>query len=150
MSEETKVFDWDDEVVNDGEESSFVTLEPGEYEFEVTKFERGSYTPSANAKTPACNQALMTLRITTDDGICNIVEKFPLASTMEWKIRAFFRSIGKCKHGEPYKMDWQGAIGCKGRAKITKTAGKKDDRYFNNVDKFVDPKAGTEEDDEWS
>ena len=32
MSEETKVFDWDDEVEFDGEERSFVTLEEGDYE----------------------------------------------------------------------------------------------------------------------
>lgn len=153
MSEEVLLFDWDDEVVNDGMDTNFVTLEPGTYDFEVTKFERGTYTPSANAKTPACNQALMTIKITTDDGICTITDKFPMASTMEWKISSFFRSIGLKKHGEPVKMDWNGAIGCKGRAKITKTKGNKEDRYFNNVETYLDPVAGTvstEGGDEWS
>ena len=65
MAEEVKVFDWDDEIQEDGEQKTFVTLEEGDYEFEVTKFERGHYTPSASAKTPACNQANMTLKIQT-------------------------------------------------------------------------------------
>lgn len=150
MSADVKLFDWDDEIVNDGEEVSFVTLEEGDYEFEVTKFERGTYTPSSTAKTPPCNQAIMTLKVGTDSGDCYLTEKFPLASTMEWKIAAFFRSVGLKKHGEPLKMCWQESIGCKGHAHVKKTAGSKDGVFFNNVDYFIDPKAGATEDNEWS
>ena len=149
MADEVKVFDWDDEIQEDGEQRDFVTLEEGDYEFEVTKFERGHYTPSATAKTPACNQANMTLKIHTDNGDCYITENFPLASTMEWKISAFFRSVGLKKHGEKLQMKWNDAIGLKGKAHITKTAGKKENTFFNNVGYFIDPVAKGE-DDEWS
>ena len=149
MAEEVMIFDWDDEIQDDGEQKVFVTLEEGDYDFEVTKFERGHYTPKANAKTPACNQANMTLKIHTDNGDCFITENFPLASTMEWKISAFFRSIGLKKHGEKLQMKWADAIGLKGRAHITKTAGKKENTFFNNVGYFIDPVAKGE-DDEWS
>jgi hypothetical protein len=149
MAEEVMIFDWDDEIQDDGEQKVFVTLEEGDYDFEVTKFERGHYTPKANAKTPACNQANMTLKIHTDNGDCFITENFPLASTMEWKISAFFRSIGLKKHGEKLQMKWTDAIGLKGRAHITKTAGKKENTFFNNVGYFIDPVAKGE-DDEWS
>lgn len=149
MSEEVKVLDWDDEIEYDGEDRSFVTLEEGDYEFEVTKFERGHYTPKAGAKTPACNQASMTLKVTTKEGDCFLTDNFPLASTMEWKISAFFRAVGLKKHGEKLKMQWKESLGLKGRAHITKTEGSKDGVYFNNVGYYIDPVAKGE-DDEWS
>ena len=149
MSEDVKVFDWDDEIEDDGAQLSFVTLEEGDYEFEVVKFERGHYTPKNNAKTPACNQAVVTLKIATDAGDCYIKENFPLASTMEWKISAFFRSVGLKKHGEKLKMKWTDAIGSKGMAHIKKSAGSKEGMFFNNVDYYIDPVAKGE-DDEWS
>lgn len=149
MDEKTKVFDWDDEIQDDGEGVSFVTLEEGDYDFEVTKFERSHYTPSDKAKTPACNQANMTIKISIDGGECFIVDKFPLASTMEWKISAFFRSVGLKKHGERLKMQWQESIGLKGKAHITKTEGSKEGMFFNNVGYYIDPVVGTEA-DEWS
>lgn len=152
---EVRVFDWDDEIENDGE-GSFVVLEEGDYDFEVVKFERGHYTPSADAKTPPCNQAIITLKVSVDEGDCFIIEKFPMASTMEWKISAFFRSIGLKKHGEKLKMKWNETIGCTGRAHITKTQGTQNDGvYFNNVGRYIDPVAKTKElksevDDEWN
>ena len=149
MSEEVKVFDWEDEIEYDGEDRSFITLEEGDYEFEVSKFERSHYTPKAGAKTPACNQADVTLKISTEEGDCYIVDRFPLASSMEWKISSFFRSIGLKKHGEKRKMKWTDAIGCKGRAHVTKTSGSKDNVYFNNIGRYIDPLVKTE-DDEWS
>lgn len=153
---DVRIFDWDDEIENDGEERSFVVLEEGDYDFEVVKFERGHYTPSADAKTPPCNQAIVTLKVSVDEGDCLITEKLPMASTMEWKISAFFRSIGLKKHGEKLKMKWNETIGCKGRAHITKTQGSKNDGvYFNNVGRFLDPVAKAKEsksevDDEWN
>lgn len=156
MSEEVKVLDWDDEIENDGEGGNFVILEEDDYEYEVTKFERSHYTPSANAKTPACNQANITLKISTKAGDAYIVDKFPLASTMEWKISAFFRSVGLKKHGERLKMQWKESIGLKGKAHITKSEGTKDGVYFNNVGYYIDPVvkgepvAKNKEVDEWS
>ena len=147
MAEEVKVYDWEDEISDDGN-GNFVTLEDGDYDFEVVKFERGHFTPSASSKTPACNQANITIKIHTDAGDCYIVDKFPLASTMEWKASSFFRAIGLKKHGEPLKMRWPESIGCKGRVRIKKTQGNKDGVYFNNVDHYNDPVKV--EDDEWS
>lgn len=149
MAEEVKIYDWDDEIEDDGEQRSFATLEEGDYEFEVVKFERGHFTPKANGKTPACNMAIITIRITTDAGDCYITENFPLASSMEWKASAFFRSIGLKKHGEKLKMKWNETIGLKGNAHITKTQGTKENTFFNNVKYYIDPVAKGE-DDEWA
>ena len=149
MAEDAKVFDWDDEIEFDGEDREFVTLEEGDYEFEVVKFERSHYTPGQNAKTPSCNQADITLKIQTAAGDAFVVDRFPLASTMEWKISSFFRAIGLKKHGEKLKMKWTESIGCKGKAHITKTPGKTDGVFFNNVGRYIDPVAKAE-DDEWN
>ena len=149
--DEIKVLDWDDEIEDDGSSGSFVTLEEGDYDFEVTKFERAHYTPKPGAKTPACNQANITLKIEADGGNAYIVDKFPMASTMEWKMSAFFRSIGLKKHGEKIKMRCTEAIGLKGRAHITKDEGSKQGVFFNNIDYYIDPPAKTsKEDEEWS
>ena len=149
--DEIKVLDWDDEIEDDGSSGSFVTLEEGDFDFEVTKFERAHSTPKPGAKTPACNQANITLKIEADGGNAYIVDKFPMASTMEWKMSAFFRSIGLKKHGEKIKMRWTEAIGLKGRAHITKDEGSKQGVFFNNIDYYIDPPAKTsKEDEEWS
>lgn len=151
--DEVKVYDWDDEIEYDGEEKSFVVIEEGDYDFEVIKFERGHYTPSANAKTPECNMAKITMKIEVENGECLVTDTFPLANTMEWKISSFFRSVGLKKHGEKLKMQWQKAIGCKGKAHITKTQGTRNDGvYFNNVGRYIDPVATNkkEADDDWN
>ena len=148
--DDIKVFDWDDEIENDGEE--FTTVEEGDYDFTVEKFERGNYTPGPNAKTPPCNAADMTLKITTKDGDCFVRDRLLLAGNNEWRISAFFRSIGMKKHGEKLKMDFKGAIGKTGRAHITKTEGQTKGVYFNNVGKYIDPPASAakkDKDDEW-
>ena len=49
---------WDDTIQNDSSEP--VVLEPGDYIFEVEKFERARYTPGPNSKLPACNMAKLT------------------------------------------------------------------------------------------
>lgn len=145
---EVKIYDWDDEIEDDGEERSFVTLAEGDYDFEVVKFERGHYTPREGSKTPPCNMAIISIKISTEDGDCYIEDKFPLASTMEWKASAFFRSIGLKKHGEKLRMDWKGAIGEHGRAHITKSEGtKKDGVFFNNISRYIDPIAKAKDKD---
>ncbi|MDT2173231.1 hypothetical protein P7H02_20090, partial [Paenibacillus larvae] len=50
---------WDDTIEKDGGE--FVLLPEGDYNFTVTKFERGRFAGSA--KMPACNQAKLELMV---------------------------------------------------------------------------------------
>ena len=137
MDNEVTTFAWDDEIVNDGQDRSFVTLEPGTYDYTVHKFERGHQNETD--KLPACNKALVTIKISTDAGDCYITEGFPLCSKFEWKISSFFRSIGMKKHGEPLRMAWNESVGCTGRATITKDPGNKEGVFFNHVDSFLDP-----------
>lgn len=147
-----ETFDWDDEILDDGEQRDFIVLEPGEYEFEVYNFERAFYTAKADGKLPDCNEADITLKISTDEGDAFVKDKFYLVKACEWKISSFFVSIGLKKHGEPLRMDWNGSIGLTGRCKVTKDKGTKNDEvYFNNVKSYVAPKAKAagEEDTPW-
>lgn len=150
-TEENIAFDWDAEIEDDGK-GGFITLEEGNYDFEVHKFERGNYTPSPTSSLPACPQAIITLRITTPDGDTYVTDKLQLCSKMEWKLSSFFRSIGLKKHGEKLVMKWDKVLGCKGKARITKTQStQKENVYFNNVDYYIDPVAKADGgDDTWS
>ena len=118
-----ELFDWDDEILDDGEDREFLVLEPGTYDFEVTGFERAYYTAKEGGKLPNCNEADITLKISTDKGDAFVRDRFFLVKSTEWRISSFFVSIGMKKHGEKLKMDWQGAVGKTGKCTITKTKG---------------------------
>lgn len=142
MTDNTSItFDWDAEIEDDGR-GGFITLEEGNYEFEVHKFERGYYQPSATSSLPACNMAMLTLKVSTPDGDAYITDNLQLCSKMEWKLSAFFRSIGLKKHGEKLVMKWDKVPGCKGRAHIEKTESQKNPgNFFNDVSYYIDPEA---------
>ena len=129
--------DWDDTIEKDGEE--FIVLPEGDYVFEVVDFQRGHYPGSK--KIPACNKAELTLRVKTDDGVVNIRTDIIMYRTLEWKISAFFRSIGKKNKGEKLAMRWNSVVGCKGRAHFkprTYTAKDGTERTTNDVTRFLD------------
>jgi hypothetical protein len=144
---EMEVFDWDDEIQDDGEEMSFVTLEPGDYPFEIIGFERGFHEAKPGGKAPSCKKAIIKIKISTADGDAIIKENFLLYKAMEWKLSQFFRCVGLKKHGEKLKMLWDKTPGCTGVAKITKDPGKEPGVFFNHVKAWLEPKEG---DNEWS
>lgn len=140
MNEEVKngMLDWDTEVSNDGALGAYIVLPEGDYKFTVTKFERIIWKGSA--KIPAgAKCASYTLTVNTDDGEAVCRCDIPLHTSLEWKISAFFRSIGMKKHGEKIKPDWEGALNKEGMAHFaprewTDGSGKKS----NEVDYFLD------------
>ena len=79
MNDQNMFLDWNDEIENDGQE--FVTLEEGDYIFEVTGFERGRFP--GGPKIPACNKAALTLQVKTPDGVAVIRTDLLLYKTME-------------------------------------------------------------------
>ena len=130
--------DWNDSIENDGTE--LTTVEEGDYTFRISGFERARYVGSA--KIPACNKASITVDILTKDGkpaIC----KFDLIlyRSLEWKLSAFFRSIGQKKHGEKLTMDWSKVLNSYGRAHFkprTYTNNNGEEKTVNDLDKFLD------------
>ncbi|WP_029543265.1 hypothetical protein [Selenomonas sp. AB3002] len=129
--------DWNDTIENDGQE--FIILPEGDYNFVITNFERGRFPGSA--KLQACNKAVLTLQVETDKGPASIRTDLLLNRMLEFRISAFFRCIGRKKHGEKLAMDWNNLIGAKGRARfkprdyVDKDGNKK---QANDVDRFYD------------
>lgn len=129
--------DWNDAIESDGQE--FVVLEEGDYNFEVTGFERGRFP--GGQKIPACNKAALTLQVKTDNGIAICRTDLLLYRSLEWRLSAFFRCIGQKKPGERLVMDWNTVIGSRGRAHFKPrpyTDRDGNDRVANEVDRFYD------------
>lgn len=129
--------DWDDVLETDGQE--YIILPEGDYNFEVTDFERGHFPGSA--KMAPSNKATLTLTVVTKDGIANVRTDLILNRLVEFKIAAFFRCIGEKKHGEKLVMNWNKVLGSKGRAHFkprTYTDKDGNERQANNVERFID------------
>lgn len=104
---------WDDVISN---ESQFVLLPEGIYDFTVTGFERAWFDGSS--KIEPCPKAVLELTIEVPQGKATVKENLLLSNAVEWKLCSFFRSIGQKKHGQEFKMDWTKVLGAKGRAEI--------------------------------
>ena len=129
--------DWNDSIETDGNE--FVLLPEGDYNFLVTGFERGRFP--GGPKVPACNKAMITVQVTTAEGIATVKFDLLLYRSLEWRISAFFRCIGQKKHGEKLTMDWNKVVGSIGRAHFkqrTYTNQYGEEKTVNELDRFID------------
>jgi hypothetical protein len=137
INNQNMMMDWNDSIENDGQE--FVLLPEGDYNFVVTNFERGRFP--GGPKVPACNKASITVQVNASEGVSIIKFDLLLYRTLEWRISAFFRSIGQKKHGEKLTMDWNKVIGSKGRAHFkqrTYVNQSGEEKTINDIDRFID------------
>lgn len=128
-------FGWDDTIQEDAKE--FITLQPGDYVFTVTGFDRQRHTPNPQnpGKLPACPKAVISLEIETDEGVASLKHNLFLHSSTEGMLSAFFGSIGQKKHGEPLKMNWNTVIGATGVCSVkNKTYN---DNVYNEVKSMI-------------
>src|SRR5699024_8963292 len=117
---------------------NFVLLPAGDYNFEVTKFERGRHQGSDNL--PACNMALLTLKIDGGDkGTSSVIHRLFLHSKTEGFLSNFFESIGHKNEGERVKMNWNAVFGAKRRCtlEVNKYMSKGEERQNNQVKTFL-------------
>ena len=135
-TKDTNMMGYDDVLESDGQE--FVVLPEGDYTFTVSSIERGHFP--GGQKIPACNKVTVSLAIDNDQGIASARVDLILYRTVEWKIAAFFRSIGQKKYGEKMVMDWSAAIGKRGKAHFKPREYTKDGqtRQVNDVAHFYD------------
>lgn len=141
---EERELGWDDQIENDGPE--FVLLPEGDYDFEVIDFERARHAGSD--KLPPCNKAVVYLKIEGPEGVAVIKHNLFLHTITEGMLCAFFTCIGHRKKGEPLKMKFEKIVGCTGRAKIGVrkwTNDKGEEKIFNEIKKFYEPKDGPQE-----
>lgn len=128
-------FDWEDTIQEDAKE--FILLPEGDYQFTVTGFERGRHTPNPQnpGKLPACNKAIITIKVETDEGDAVMTHNLFLHSSTEGMLSAFFGAIGQKKHGEPLKMNWNTVMGAKGVCKVSHR--EYDGKKYNNVKSMI-------------
>ena len=132
---DNNIMNWDDVIENDGQE--YILLPEGDYNYRVTSFERGQFP--GGPKIPPCPKARLTLSVDTDQGTATARVDLLLYRTVEWKMAAFFRSIGQKKHGEKTVMNWSKVLGARGRAHFKPSSSKDDQkRQFNDVAYFID------------
>ena len=136
MSEFERELGWDDEI---SQESEFVVLPEGDYDFEVINFERSR--SNGSDKLPPSNMAILNIRVTNGKESTVVKEYLVLHTKMEWKLSQFFCSIGQKKQGEPVRMNWSAVPGAKGRCKVIVekyTNDKGEQKDTNRIAKFYD------------
>ena len=133
-----EALDWDGVLESDG--SEFTVLPEGDYTFEVTNMERGSF-PGSEKMCP-CAKATLTLKVSDDKGnTANVFDDLILHKKMEWKLSQFFRAIGMKQKGQRISMDWNRVVGSRGRVRIyinKYTAKDGNPRENNKVQKYYD------------
>lgn len=132
---------WDSPIEK---ESDFVLLEPGEYDFTITKMERGMFQPSrpdGKIKEP-CPKADLTVTIATSEGEAHIKESLLLHTATEGLLSAFFVAVGQKKKGEPLSPNWGQVVGATGKAKVIKDSFTGKDGKpveVNRIDRWLEP-----------
>lgn len=129
---------WDDEIEKDG--GDFIVLPAGDYDFTVTKFERGRFAGSE--KMPACNQAKLELTVhSPEHGDIVVFHNLFLHTKTEGLLSNFFAGIGQKKKGEKLRMNWNAVVGARGRLKleINKFTGRDGVERTNNQVKTFYP-----------
>ena len=125
------VLDYDSEISEEG----FPTIPAGDYDFTVVSAERDRF--SGNEKAKACPIVKLTCRVDSAQGTVDIQHRFFLYKKNEWQLSQFFACVGLKKKGEPLKMNWQAAIGRKGRCKVGKRQYNGND--YLEIKKFYEP-----------
>lgn len=140
QGQEEREYGWEDTIVNDSE---FILIPPGIYDFTVTGFDRGRFAGST--KMPACNKANLNIEIKAlVDGqvkTVTIQHGLLLHSKVEGLLSAFFTCIGQKKKGQPLQMNWNQVPGSTGKCEIF------NDEYngnkYNKIKKFLPPVENT-------
>lgn len=132
MSEQVKDVElgWDDAVTEDAPE--YVLLPEGDYDFEVTGFEKGRY-PGGDKIGP-CNKAIIKITLKNDKGICVINHNLFMVKRLESMVSEFLCGIGQKKRGETLQPNWNRIVGCTGRAKVVIEPYNGND--YNKIKKF--------------
>lgn len=136
---EVKTYTFGD-TVEDVKEG-FVLLDAGNYPFTVEKAERGYHNGSANL--PACDKAVVTFAVRGNDGqTAHVKENFFLAETTIWKVAQLFESLGMRRHGDPLKIDFDGAVGKSGTCKVVVedwTGNNGEAKQSNRIEAYLEP-----------
>ena len=129
-----RTLDWNDCIEKDG--SEYILLPAGDYDFTVVSFERGRHPGSE--KLPACNKAILKLKVESGTESTIITHNLFLHTITEGMLSAFFTGIGQKKKGEKISMNWTQVTGATGRAEVGIHSYTKDgeEKKYNDIKKF--------------
>lgn len=132
------VISWTDSIGAD--DVDYVVLDEGIYKFSVLKYVPGEFPGSE--KMCACDKAVLTLKIESDDGVTIIKDDLILHKCTEWKLSQFFRAIGQKKKGERMVMNWAAVPGSTGMAHVITHSfvdSYGNTRTINKIERYLDP-----------
>ena len=86
-------FGWNDAIKKDSEDR--VLIPEGNYNARVLWVDRGEFPGSA--KLSACPKAIVNLMVDVDGRPMPIIVQLLLHRRLEWKIKEFFRAVGRAK-----------------------------------------------------
>ena len=120
MTENYRALSWDDKFSpreRIEEVDSFTLLPEGEYSFIVEGIERKMHQPKPGGKLPACNMAVVRLRIDSDAGKATVLHRLYLHEKMYGALDEFFSAVGM-SDSSGLRIEWDNLPGAKGRCKI--------------------------------
>ena len=134
-TEEGRALGWEDGVE---QESSYVLLPKGDYDFMIVNFERGDFNGSD--KIPACKMATVHVKITDPASGQDVIiyHRLYLHTKVEFRLSEFFIALGLKQHGVKLpRMPWEQITGRRGRCKVS--SREYNEKNYNEITKFYDP-----------
>lgn len=143
--------DWDsslDEAEAKTAASDFELLPDGEYEIEIKKLEKDSYTAGPGSKISSCPLAIVHVIAKSSDGKRNYFrERLYIHEDNKWRLFQFFVCLGLRKHGDgKSNMPWAQVEGATGRAKLGHRVSKTNGESYQTVVRWLEPAVAP---DEW-
>ncbi len=123
--------DWDTPIKN---ESGFILLPEGDYDFVIDHLDRARFKGSEKIKP--CNMADVYFNITAPDGKeAQIKESYILDRRLMWKMAELFKGVGLMREDdEEIPAKWNQLPGLAGRAHVIQVPGSKDpSKMFNQI-----------------
>lgn len=120
MTENYRALSWDDKFIpreRIEEVDSFTLLPEGEYSFIVEGIERKMHQPKPGGKLPACNIAVVRLRIDSDARKATVLHRLYLHEKMYGALDEFFSAVGM-SDSSGLRIEWDNLPGATGRCKI--------------------------------
>lgn len=115
-----RALSWDDTFIpreRIEEVDSFTLLPEGEYSFIVEGIERKMHQPKPGGKLPACNMAVVRLRIDSDAGKATVLHRLYLHEKMYGALDEFFSAVGM-SDSSGLRIDWDNLPGSTGVCRI--------------------------------
>ena len=131
---------WDGSFI--AQDTEFILLDEGVYNFKITNMERKFYSGQSKKIANGTPFAEVTYSIDTDRGTATVKDNLFLLKSWQWKLTAFFKSIGqKVVDGQPFQPNWN-VVGATGKAEIGQheyTNRNGDNRKSNQISRYLTP-----------